>query len=89
MALTTYIPGMAPGKTARNAFLALTYILLSPLLSLLAFIWVPIYIGTDYNGVSAHLSGLPGIEPGGGLKSAVAAFIYIVLANAPLLLQFF
>lgn len=77
--LVPYIPGMEPGETARNVVLAVVYILLSWLVMFLAPIWMPIYIGTDYNGVTTELSPLPGIERGGGPKSAIATFIYVVV----------
>jgi len=81
MATTNYIPGMKSGSTKRNVALGAMYVLLLPVLSTLAFIWVPVYIGYDYNGITAELSAIPGITEGGGLRSAIVALAYVVVVS--------
>jgi hypothetical protein len=81
MAFATYVPGMREGATKRNVALGVVYVLLLPVLSTLAFVWVPVYVGTDYNGVARELSSIPGISPGGGLRTGVVTFVYVVLIS--------
>jgi len=79
MAATDYIPGMKRGERKRNIVLLLVYILLLPILSTLSFIWAPVYVGRDYNGIRAELSAIPGISTENGLLSAFSTFMYLVL----------
>lgn len=82
MSLAPRVPLMKPGSTVRNVVVALGYIFLS-------FIWIPLAIAAlpfvaaykVYDGSwSAKLSKLPGIEPGGGVVPAIAAFAYVFVA---------
>lgn len=81
MAFVDYVPGMRKGATKRNVALGLVYVLLLPVLTTLAFVWVPVYIGINYNGIARDLSSIPGIYPDGGLRSAIAAFLYLVAVS--------
>jgi hypothetical protein len=81
MAFVEYVPGMRTGATVRNIILGIVYVLLLPLLSTLAFVWVPVYVGVNYNGIAKDLSSVPGISPDGGLRTAVVAFLYMIVIS--------
>jgi len=81
MAFVDYVPGMRRGETKRNVALGVVYLLLLPVLSTLAFVWVPVYVGYNYGGIAEELSPLPGISPTGGLQTAVVAFLYVVVIS--------
>jgi hypothetical protein len=81
MAFLDYVPGMRTGATARNVALGILYVLLLPVLSTLAFVWAPVYVGTNYNGIARELSSIPGISPDGGLRTAVVVFLYVLVVS--------
>lgn len=81
MAFVDYFPGMERGKTSRNVALGVVYVLLLPVLSTLAFVWAPVYVGTNYNGIARELSPIPGISPEGGLRTGVVTFVYVVVIS--------
>lgn len=81
MAFVDYVPGMRRGRRGRNIALGVVYVLLLPVLTTLAFVWVPVYLGIDYNDITTELSALPGISAGGGLKTALVAFLYMVVIS--------
>jgi hypothetical protein len=81
MAFLDYVPGMRTGATARNVVLGIVYVLLLPVLSTLAFVWAPVYVGTNYNGIARELSSIPGISPDGGLRTAVVVFLYVLVIS--------
>lgn len=81
MAFVDYVPGMRKGATGRNIALGVVYVLLLPVLSTLAFVWVPVYVGINYNGIARDLSSVPGISPDGGLRTAVVAFVYMLVIS--------
>ncbi|WP_338741473.1 hypothetical protein [Haloplanus salilacus] len=81
MAFLDYVPGMRTGATGRNVVLGVVYVLLLPVLSTLAFVWVPVYVGINYNGIARDLSSVPGISPDGGWRTAVVAFVYVTVIS--------
>lgn len=78
MSLASRVPFMEEGSTARNAIVALGYLLLSPILLVIALFSLPFVAAYKvYTGDwSEKLSRLPGIEPGGGAVPAAVAFVY-------------
>ncbi len=81
MAFVDYVPGMTRGATGRNVSLGVAYVLLLPVLSTLAFLWAPWYVGTNYNGVARELASAPGISPEGGLRTAAVVFVYLIVIS--------
>jgi hypothetical protein len=81
MAFVEYVPGMRKGATGRNIALGIVYVLALPILSTLAFVWVPVYVGINYNGIARDLSSIPGISPDGGVRTAAVAFVYLVIIS--------
>jgi hypothetical protein len=81
MAATNYIPGMKDEARRRNIVLLICYILLLPVLSTLSFIWAPIYVAINYNGVRAELSAIPGITADDPVLSALSTFVYLILIS--------
>lgn len=74
------IPGMRPGAMGRNVVVGVLYMMFAGVLIVLSPILVGIAVATDYRGISGRLSGLPGVEPGGGTKAGVAAGAYALVA---------
>lgn len=85
MSLASRVPLMREGRTASNVVVALGYLFLLPLLIplvLLALPFVAAYKVYQGGAWSEKLSSLPGIEPGGGVIPALAAFAYVFVALA-------
>ncbi|AXG09565.1 hypothetical protein [Haloplanus rubicundus] len=81
MAFVEYVPGMRKGATGRNIALGVVYVLALPILSTLAFVWVPVYVGINYNGIARDLSSIPGVSPDGGVRTGVVVFVYLVVIS--------
>lgn len=77
MALTTYIPGMAAGRTLRNTVVFVLYLVCFPLVPVvLAFA-----VFTNYNRVADRLArrNTPGFSPGGGVMPAAVTFFALTV----------
>ncbi|WP_114578513.1 hypothetical protein [Saliphagus sp. LR7] len=77
MALTTYIPGMAPGRTPRNLVVLVVYLICFPVVP-----FVLAYAAfSNYNQISDRLAmrNTPGFTPGGGAKPAAVTLIVLLV----------
>lgn len=74
MSVAQYVPWMAPGHYVWNAFVAVCYVTV-----MIPFLWLlfPVMVWYDMDDITTPLSGLPGIQEGGGGLSAAIALVYI------------
>lgn len=76
VAFAEFVPGMKAGSVIRNLFVGFIY--------LFFFYLIPFVLAytvfTNRNGVADKLSGIPGIAEGGGVVSAVAVFLFGIVA---------
>ena len=77
MALTTYIPGMAPGRSQRNIVVFIAYLIFFPLVP---FIFA-FAVFSNYNRISDRLAmrDTPGFTPGGGAKPAAVTLVALLV----------
>ncbi|WP_157972510.1 hypothetical protein [Saliphagus sp. LR7] len=80
--ITERVPGMRPGETARNIGVGYGYFLLALVAVLFFPLALGIIVGNNYAGAAEKLSGAPGIDPSGGVKSGaivavVALFVWV------------
>lgn len=80
MSLFEKIPLMRDGAPRRNAAVGLLYLVIFPLVILLAALAIPFVaawkVGKNANGWADRLERLPGISSGGGAASGAVAFVY-------------
>ncbi|WP_157972525.1 hypothetical protein [Saliphagus sp. LR7] len=77
MALTTYIPGMAAGRTLRNMVVFVLYLVCFPLVPVV----LALAVFSNYNRVADRLArrNTPGFSPGGGVMPAAVTFFALTV----------
>ncbi|WP_152424825.1 hypothetical protein [Natronococcus jeotgali] len=77
MTLTTFIPGMIPGRTLRNLIVSVVYLVCFPLVPFI----LSYAVFANYNQISDRLAmrDTPGFAPGGGAKPAAVTFVALLV----------
>lgn len=82
MSITERLPGMRPGHTTRNVFVALFYPTAAALLFLASPLLIAAATARDYRGTAGRLERLPGITSSGGLQAGAVAGCYTLVVVA-------
>ncbi|MFB6303627.1 MAG: hypothetical protein ABEH47_00550 [Haloferacaceae archaeon] len=74
----SYVPGMRPGATARNAAVVLAYAVTFPIWFPFLWLGLPAMVWGNTDDFAEALSALPGISRWGGGFSAAMSFLYLL-----------
>ncbi|WP_247001710.1 hypothetical protein [Halosolutus gelatinilyticus] len=78
MSWVAQLPGMRSGHRVRNVALGIGYALvLLPIAVVIAPLLAVGAVATNYRDAATRLSGLPGVDSGGGMQAGVVAGVYV------------